>query len=258
MFLGEHIVIVNIIVPIYNTNPDFIQEAIDSIELQTFKDWKLIIVDDASTNIETLKFLHNINHEKIKIEYLDINTGEMNTRFHAAKLLDTDCEYIAFMDADDVMLPARIATQLSYLQNNPSIDVVGAQMQMFYEPLNTPYALCPKFSFTSHPTNVNNYIFIKHWCINNPSSFMRRKCMDNFDINIVNNLQNLLSIHKNKFGDYIFYAHLAKNNYQIRNLEEILLMYRCTHGQLTQSEDVKTKDSNIKHKLVREIIFLGK
>ena len=248
--------LVNIIIPVYNTDTNFLKECINSIEFQTFKNWKLIIVNDASSEKETVDFLNSIKKNNIDIKHLDKNAGEMNARFYGIKFIDEDCEYIAFMDSDDIMLPSRIAKQLSFLQSNPKIDVVGSQMQMFYDPseicIESPEDLPPRLSFTSHPINVNNYIFIKHWCINNPSSFMRREVFNDFDPDKINELQHLLSLNKNRFGDYIFYAILVKNGFQIRNLDEILLLYRCSKNQVSK---IKITNQALTHKNLRYKIF---
>ena len=58
----------NILMPCYNTNPEYIEEAIESITSQTYKDWKLIIIDDKSTDKHTLVHLQSMkNHPKIEV-----------------------------------------------------------------------------------------------------------------------------------------------------------------------------------------------
>ena len=49
---------IDIIIPVYNSQK-FIKKAIDSVLKQSFKNWRLIIVDDASTD-DTLKILEKI------------------------------------------------------------------------------------------------------------------------------------------------------------------------------------------------------
>ena len=66
--------------PVYNTNPSYLKEAIDSIVVtQTYKGpLTLLIVDDGSTNQRTVQFLESIqqmNSRKIRLFRLDENRG---------------------------------------------------------------------------------------------------------------------------------------------------------------------------------------
>ena len=48
---------VSVIIPVYNTNPNYIKTAIDSVSNQTLNDIEIIVIDDGSTNQSTLNFL---------------------------------------------------------------------------------------------------------------------------------------------------------------------------------------------------------
>ena len=89
---------VSVIIPVYNCNPIFIQQAIDSILSQTYKNLELIIVNDGSTNNETLEYLRNIDTNKIKL-FNQKNQGAAIARLTGFKHSTGD--YISFIDADD-------------------------------------------------------------------------------------------------------------------------------------------------------------
>ena len=241
--------------PVYNTCSRFIQEAIDSIKNQSLKSWTLIIVDDASNNPDTIKYLKNIKDEKIRLLTLSKNLGEMSARMYAKNFLDFDCKYVAFMDSDDIMLPERLEKQFYFLIKNYDVDVLGCQIQFLCDINDIKYANNAKESFTSHSFNVNNFIFITNWCINNPTAMMKKEILQKFGSNMISHFQEMFNLPKNKFSDYIFYAILAKAGYQIRNLDEILLMYRLTYNQtsrFTQVEDPIKVHKELRKKILQD------
>ena len=241
--------------PVYNTCSRFIQEAIDSIKNQSLKSWTLIIVDDASDSPDTIKYLKNIKDEKIRVITLSKNIGEMSARMYAKNFLDFDCKYVAFMDSDDTMLPERLEKQFNFLVKNEDVDVLGCQVQFFCDKNDIKYAMNAKESFTSHSFNVNNFIFTKSWCINNPTAMMKKEILQKFDSNTIGHFQEMCNLPKNKFSDYIFYGILAKAGYQIRNLDEILLMYRLTSNQtsrFTQIEDPLKTHKELRKRILQD------
>ena len=106
---------VDIILPNYNSDY-FLYEAIDSILNQTFKNWRLIIVDDNSDlNNKTLlkKFS---NHSKIKVIWLKKNKGPGFCRNIAIRYSKSD--YIAFIDSDDIWYKDKLLDQINFMLEN--------------------------------------------------------------------------------------------------------------------------------------------
>ncbi len=106
---------VDIILPNYNSAP-YLSETIDSIIRQTFKNWKLIIVDDNS-NRETKKILKNYeNKPNINIIWLKKNKRPGFCRNLAIR--NSKSEYIAFIDADDIWEDEKLSKQLDFMIKN--------------------------------------------------------------------------------------------------------------------------------------------
>ena len=57
---------VSVLMPVYNTQADFLTEAIDSILNQTFTDFEFIIIDDGSTHPDVKKVIHSYKDKRIK------------------------------------------------------------------------------------------------------------------------------------------------------------------------------------------------
>ena len=106
---------IDIILPNFNSS-DSIKETIKSIIDQTFKNWKLIIVDDCSdkkTKTILKKFSKN---KKIKIFWLKRNKGAGYCRNYAIK--KSKSPYLAFIDSDDIWKKDKLETQLRFILEN--------------------------------------------------------------------------------------------------------------------------------------------
>ncbi|WP_458449497.1 glycosyltransferase family 2 protein [Fibrobacter sp.] len=117
--------LVSIIMPSYNTAP-YIAESIRSVMAQTYTDWELIIVDDASTDStdEVVKdvILSGAQAESkdlsSKIHYLknDRNRGAAYSRNRA--LREAKGKWIAFLDSDDIWTPDKLEKQIAFMEKN--------------------------------------------------------------------------------------------------------------------------------------------
>ena len=106
---------IDIILPNYNS-ADFIKETIQSVLNQTYKFWKLIIVDDCSNN-KTQKILKKFSkNKKIKIYWLKKNKGAGYCRNYAIK--KSKAQYLAFIDSDDLWMKDKLETQIRYTERN--------------------------------------------------------------------------------------------------------------------------------------------
>ena len=106
---------IDIILPNYNSSK-FIIKTIDSILKQTYKNWKLIIVDDFS-DIETKNILKKISKKKnIKVFYLNKNHGAGFCRNFAIK--KSNSPYLAFIDSDDIWEKDKLKKQISFMKKN--------------------------------------------------------------------------------------------------------------------------------------------
>jgi glycosyltransferase involved in cell wall biosynthesis len=107
---------VSVIIPTYN-RAELLRLAITSVLNQTFQDFEIIVVDDASKD-HTHKVVHNFRDKRIK--YI---RHEVNKRVAAARntgVLNSSGNYIAFVDDDDEWLPKKLQMQVVLLENSPS------------------------------------------------------------------------------------------------------------------------------------------
>ena len=112
---------VSFIIPCYNAER-FLGEAIQSALDQVHQDFEIVVVDDGSTD-HTGQVVERFDDQHIRYIYQENRGpgGARNTGMAAAK-----GDYLAFLDADDIALPHRLAAQLRVLEDDPSLSVVAS------------------------------------------------------------------------------------------------------------------------------------
>jgi len=117
---------ISVIIPAYNS-ASTVCEAIDSVFLQNVQDLEVIVVDDASSD-DTVEVAESMFQElqvtrcKWKVLRLEENYGPAAARNRG--ISEAKGEWLAFLDADDVWLPGKLAMQMEYLKQNPDIVMV--------------------------------------------------------------------------------------------------------------------------------------
>ena len=122
--------IVTVLIAARNAERTF-AETLDSLAAQTFKDFEVLLVNDASTD-RTLEIALGFQDRlTVKALSLEQNAGVAGALNYGLAQIDTP--YIARIDADDIALPTRIEKQVAFLESEPDIDVCGTWMELFYD-----------------------------------------------------------------------------------------------------------------------------
>lgn len=149
-----------------------LEAALRSILWQTFSDWELLVVNDASTDASA-QILRQIDDPRIRV------IDEGRRKGLAARL--NQCieqgrgQYLARMDADDVAYPERFERQVRYLDAHPDVDLLGHGAVLFkgdgriiglYPRAQTHEEICrsPYWGFPlAHPTWMGKRSwFVRH------------------------------------------------------------------------------------------------
>lgn len=112
---------VTVLMPVYNAE-HFLHDSISSLLMQTRKDWKLICIDDGSTD-SSLQILRNYeaNDKRIKV-LVQENAGPAAARAKAIEIVDT--EYISILDSDDAYTPDYIEKMLLRAEETDADSIV--------------------------------------------------------------------------------------------------------------------------------------
>ncbi|MFI5181884.1 MAG: glycosyltransferase [Thermoanaerobaculia bacterium] len=103
-------------------------EAVRSILKQTFADWELLLQNDGSTDA-SLEVARSFRDPRVRILSDGINRRRPARINEGIRLAAG--RYFALMDADDVAYPDRLARQVSFLDREPPVDLVGGAMLVF-------------------------------------------------------------------------------------------------------------------------------
>ncbi len=117
---------ISVVMPVYNCEK-YVDEAIESVLNQTFKDFELIIINDGSTDntLEKIKKYEKTD-ERIRIINNEKNLRIATSLNNAIDIARADI--IARMDGDDISLPTRFEKQYKLMQSDENLGVVGCNM----------------------------------------------------------------------------------------------------------------------------------
>lgn len=122
------------IITIFLNAEDYIEEAIASAIVQSYDTWELILVDDGSTDASSKIARYYTAQYPEKIRYVE-HPGHENRGMSASRNLgiqQAQGDYIAFLDADDVYLPDKIARQVTILESHPEAALVCGRTKWWY------------------------------------------------------------------------------------------------------------------------------
>jgi len=118
---------VSVVITAFNS-ASFIRDALQSVADQTYRDFEIIVVDDGSED-DTGRI---VKSSEISCKYIyQENQGASaarNTGLRAA-----GGEYINFLDADDLLLPDKLFTQVAFLDSHTDVDIVYGDTVYFYQ-----------------------------------------------------------------------------------------------------------------------------
>ena len=108
--------LVSIVTPNYNCQK-YIAETIESVLKQTYTNWEMLIVDDCSTDGSYETALeYSKKDTRIKVFRNEKNSGAAISRNKAIE--ESEGEYLAFLDSDDLWLPEKLEKQIKFMQDN--------------------------------------------------------------------------------------------------------------------------------------------
>lgn len=121
--------LVSVLIPVYNGVP-FINQTLDSILNNNYKNIEIILVDDGSKDTSRNTCLEYVTkHENIKFISFEKNKG-MDRALNAG-IKVANGKYIARINQDDIIMPDRLEKQVKFLEKNADYVAVGGQIILF-------------------------------------------------------------------------------------------------------------------------------
>ena len=106
--------LISVIIPTYN-RLEFLKEAVDSVEAQTYRAWELIVVDDGSTD-GTRSWLKDSG-----ITHIDIPHSGRPGHVRNLGVREAGGRHLAFLDSDDLWKDRKLEEQMGFLEMNPTL-----------------------------------------------------------------------------------------------------------------------------------------
>ena len=118
----------SVVMPVHNALPH-LDQAIESILKQTFRDFEFVILDDASTDGSTERLRYwAARDSRIRLIEGKKNLGPVGSSNVVARAARTP--FVARMDGDDISYPNRLVEQLELLRTNPRVGIVASASDM--------------------------------------------------------------------------------------------------------------------------------
>lgn len=214
---------ISVLTPIYNTNPDYLKEMINSVLNQTYKDFEFIILNDSPDNMEIEQIVKSYNDERIKYYKNDRNIGISASRNKLITLAKG--EYLAIFDHDDISVFNRLEKQCKYLDEHKTTGVVGCNYRTIYSKRVS--------DFPNKNSDIKKELVIMGLVVVHSGAMIRKSVL------IDNNIQ-----YEEEFSpceDYMLWARLI-NKTIFHNLKDVLLLYRDSNDNTSNRESEKMSD----------------
>lgn len=210
--------------------PQFLDQALSSIENQTVIPAEIILVEDGGIPIALQKVVDK--HRIIFTNDFKVVKSVYNQGLGASLRLGTkfvSTNWIARMDSDDISVPNRFELQLNEIMKNPNLAVVGGQIQ----------------EFAGDPSNIIGYRRVPD-SESVLRSFMKWRSPFNHPSVMLNKviLQKVGGyVPYGNLEDYYLWARIIVNNYHVKNINQILVKMRVDEGMYQR----RGKLSNIRY-----------
>ena len=223
---------VSAVMALYNTPYNYLKATVESLLNQTFSDFELIIIDDAS-NMDYEEFFANLNDERIKYSKLEKNAGPGHAR--NVGIRQAAGEYVAICDSDDIYLPKRFELQAKFFDENPDISLTSCTFRFSNRSKISHFPLNDK--------DIKAFMLFNS-PLSNPAIMFRK------NVFIENNL--FYPEDTNFAEDYELWINAMFCRIKIANLKECLMIYTRRAGQLSKAKQ-ETQIEMLK-KLYKQIL----
>jgi glycosyltransferase involved in cell wall biosynthesis len=205
--------LISVVIPCFNDG-NYLPETISKLSLQTNQSFEIIIVNDGSTDSNTLQVLDQLA-EQPNITVLHKENGRMSSaRNHGVN--HAKGKYIEALDADDYFDPSFFAKAVAILEQEPTTAVVTSYIKYFGNKTGI-----------SKPRGGNAFNFLfSNQC---PACAMVRK-------DIWDKVGGYDESMKLGYEDWEFYLRITKLNMEVHLIPECLLFYRQTEKSTLKND----------------------
>jgi glycosyltransferase involved in cell wall biosynthesis len=228
---------ITVLMAVYNAE-NYLSAAINSILNQSYTEFELLIINDASTDASA-EIIASYQDNRIRCITNDTNLNLCRSLAKGISLARG--EFIARMDADDIAHPMRLEKQLAAMLACPELDLLGANVRWIDQSNNV--IRHPKI--ISNPVDLRWNLFFKN-CFNHPTVMIRKSALDRSGLNYGVIPDEIAAHFPEGLGgigdeDYLLFGLLSLCG-TVGNLDTTLLDYRIHRKSLTALFSEKQKE----------------
>lgn len=149
----------SVIVPVYNTESTLLNAAVHSVVQQSYGNWQLILVDDASTNAETLSTLAALEKCDPRIEVIRRKANGHICRATNDGIALARGEYVVFLDHDDELAPQALNEFAHKIAQQPGVRFIYSDEDLMSE---SGERLVPHFKSDWNPDLLLSHNYVTH------------------------------------------------------------------------------------------------
>ena len=208
---------VDVILPNYN-KAEFLEESINSVISQSYKNWKLFIIDDGSKDSSKDIIFKYAKNKNIKVLFLKKNKGVAFCRNLGIRL--SNSKYIAFIDSDDFWNKNKLSEQIFFMEES-NYEFTYTNYTPFISKNKEKIFKRTVFS----PNSFNFHEFIHDTSIGMSSIIIKRSAIGN--------------VRFKKFKiceDYFFKCEILKKNILAKKFDQNTMFYRISKNSLQSNK----------------------
>ena len=211
---------ISVVMSVYNAEK-YLDEAIESILNQTYKDFEFIIINDGSKD-DSLKTIRKYEQQDNRI--IVISRENRGLIFSLNEGIEISSgKYIARMDADDISLPTRFEKQLQFMEKD-NLDICGSH---YYVINQTNKYLSTRI--VSSNLEFNKIVLVRSVPFAHGSVMFRKAFL-------IDNSLFYGSTQYDKAEDYALWIKFSKHGAKISNVDDFLFKYRHLNDSLSKQK----------------------
>jgi GT2 family glycosyltransferase len=216
-------VVASVIIPVYDS-ANSIAEALNSVLVQTFSRYEIIVVNDGSPDTPLLE--RALEPFRQRIRYIQQeNQGPSGAR--NAGILAARGKYVAFLDSDDRWLPGHLASQIDFLESRPSLALVYADAMLTVDdiPVGTYFGSCPQ----TRPVTFESLLKEDSSVITSATVALRDALIT----------AGLFDSQFRRCEDFDLWTRIVHRGYEIDYTPQVQIAHRSRNGLSSDAESMK-------------------
>ena len=228
--------LISVVMPVYNSDPRYLEMALQSVERQIYDNWEICIADDVSSDQRIISFLESYQSRNSRVKVVRLEEhGHIAGATNAAIGL-AEGDFLAFLDHDDELEPTALLEVAEVLQADPDTDVIYSDHDILGED-----GLCygPSFKPGWSPELLLSYMYFGHLKV--------------YRTALVRQLGGLRAGFEGS-ADYDLALRLVELTNRVQHIPKILYHWRAVASSMARSSKTKSYSFDGGRRAVQEAL----